>query len=113
MLKRFFGRIHESFALAAIFAGSIALHVAWIDHLFISRSESFAQWVTLNPSVGPISGLYIDVIASFFVALLLAAGVWRGRDVSAWRERIFLFFIVSIVVFMVMTLPFVYGFAVT
>ncbi|NQV90702.1 hypothetical protein HQ487_04860 [Candidatus Uhrbacteria bacterium] len=112
MLKFFKNRVHESFALAAVLAGSIALHVAWIDNLLVSRSSIFAEWVTLNPEIGPISGIYVDVIGAFFVSLLLSAGVWKGRDVSHWKDRVFWFFIVSIVVFLLMTLPFIYGFAV-
>lgn len=113
MLRFFRDRVHESFALAAILAGSVALHVAWIDNLLISRSSTIADWVTLNPDLGPISGLYIDVLGAYFVSLLVAAALWRGRDVSHWRDRVYWFFIASVVVFLLMTLPFVYGFAVT
>ena len=112
MLRFFRERIHESFALAAVFAGSVALHVAWIDNLLITRSITVAQMITLNPDIGPISGLYIDVLGAYFTSLLIAAALWRGRDVSHWRERVFWFFIFSIITFLVMTLPFVYGFAV-
>lgn len=112
MFPFFKKRIHESFALAAVLAGAVALHVAWIDNLLVSRSTTIAQWVMLNSEIGPISGMYVDTIGAFFVALLLAAGVWSGRDVSEWRDRVFWFFIVSIVVFLLMTMPFVYGFAV-
>lgn len=112
MFGLFRDRIHESFALAAVLAASVALHVAWIDNLLITRSREIAQMVTLNPAIGPISGLYIDVFGAYFVALLLAAALWRGRDVSHWRDRVFWFFILSLVVFFLMTLPFIYGFAV-
>ena len=105
-------RIRESLALSAVFAGSVALHAAWIDHLLITRSEVIADWITVNPDIGPISGLYVDVLASFFVALLLALFFWKGKDVRAWQDRIFWFFVMSVVIFLVMTLPFVYGFAV-
>lgn len=112
MLKFFRKRVHESFALAAIFAGSVALHVAWIDNLLISKSPQIREWVTLNPDIGPISGLYIDTLGAFFVTLLLAAAIWQGRDVAHWRERVFWFFVLSIIIFILMTLPFVYGFVI-
>ena len=112
MLRLFHDRIHESFALAAVMAASVALHVAWMDNLLITKSKTIAQWVTLNPDIGPISGLYIDVLGAYFVSLLIFAALWRGRDVSHWRERVFWFFITSIIIFLLMTLPFVYGFAV-
>lgn len=94
-------------------AGSVALHVAWIDNLLITRSQTIARWVTLNPDIGPISGLYVDVFGAYFTTLLLATAIWRGRDVSHWRDRVFWFLMVSIIIFLLMTLPFVYGFAVT
>lgn len=112
MFNLFRNRIHESFALAAVLAGAVALHVAWIDNLLITRSESIRAWVTLNPDIGPISGLYVDALGAYFTTLLIAAAMWRGKDVSHWRDRVFWFFIVSIVVFLLMTLPFIYGFAV-
>lgn len=105
-------RVRESVALSAVFAGSIALHVAWIDHLLIRKSDVVRAWITLNPEIGPISGLYVDVLGAFFVAFLLGLAFWRGKDVRGWQERIFWFFISSVVIFILMTMPFVYGFAV-
>ncbi len=113
MFHFFRNRIHESLALSALFAGSVALHVAWIDNLLITRSVFIREFITLNPDIGPISGLYVDTLGAFFVSFLLAAFFWRGRDVSHWRDRVFWFFVTSIVVFLLMTLPFVYGFAVS
>jgi hypothetical protein len=112
MQRLFAKRVHESFALAAILAAAVALHTAWIDNLLISRSQTIAQWVTLNPDIGPISGLYVDVLGAYFTTLLIAAALWRGRDVSHWRDQVFWFFSGSLVIFLLMTLPFVYGFAV-
>lgn len=113
MFNLFRNRIHESLALAALFAGAVALHVAWIDNLLITRSQLIREFITLNPDIGPISGLYVDTLGAFFVAFLLAAFFWRGRDVSHWRDRVFWFFVTSIVIFLLMTLPFVYGFAIS
>jgi len=113
MFHFFKERIHESFALASILAGSVALHVAWIDNLLITRSSSIRDWITLNPEIGPISGLYVDTLGAFFMTLLLATAFWRGKDVSHWRDRVFWFFVCSIVIFLLMTLPFVYGFVIS
>ena len=99
-------------ALSSIFAGGVALHVAWIDHLLITRSDVIADWITVNPEIGPISGLYVDVLGAFFVALLLALFFWKGKDVRHLQDRIFWFFVAAVVIFLVMTMPFVYGFAV-
>ncbi|MBI4438230.1 hypothetical protein HY631_04755 [Candidatus Uhrbacteria bacterium] len=113
MFHFFRNRIHESLALCALFSGAVALHVAWIDNLLITRSRVFAEFITLNPDVGPVSGLYVDTLGAFFMTFLLAASVWRGKDVSHWRDRVFWFFIASILLFLLMTLPFVYGFVVS
>ncbi len=72
MMHLFRGRIHESLALCALFAGSVALNVAWIDNLLLTRSAVIRDWMTLNPAIGPISGLYLDTFGVFFTALLYA-----------------------------------------
>ncbi len=113
MARHFNDRIHESLALAAIFAGGVALNVAWIDNLLVSRSVIMASWMNLNPEIGPISGLYVDTLGAFFVTYLIAAALWRGKDLAHWRDRVFWFFVVSIVLFIIMTLPFIYGFVVS
>lgn len=112
MPRHFNDRIHESLATAALLAGGVALNVAWIDNLLITRSDIIASWITINPDIGPISGLYIDTLGAFFVTYLFAAAVWRAKDVSHWRSRVFWFFFTSVVIFILLTLPFVYGFAV-
>lgn len=109
----FASRIHESCALASLLAGSVALHIAWMDNLLIHRSRFVRDILTLNPDIGPISGLYLDTLGAFFVLLIILTAFWRGKDVSHWRERVFWFFILSIAIFLLMTLPFVYGFAIS
>ena len=113
MFHFFHNRIHEPLALAALFAGSVALHVAWIDNLLLTRSVLIRDWMTLNPDIGPISGLYLDTLGAFLTTFLIACAIWRGRDVAHWRERVFWFFAGSVIVFMFMTLPFVYGFVIS
>lgn len=112
MFHLFRNRIHESLALSSIFAASVALHVAWIDNFLITRSITIRDWITLNPDIGPISGLYVDAIGAYFFAFLLSAAFWRGKDVSHFQERVFWFFACSIILFLIMTLPFVYGFVI-
>jgi hypothetical protein len=106
-------RIHESLAIAALLAGGVALNVAWIDNLLITRSDVIASWITINPAIGPISGLYVDTLGAFFVTYLFAAAIWRGKDVSHWRGQVFWFFFASVVAFIILTLPFVFGFVVS
>lgn len=112
MFYFFRNRIHESLALSALFAGAVALHVAWIDNLLITRSPIIRDWMILIPDVGSISGLYLDTLGAFFTTFLIAAAIWRGKDVAHWRDRVFWFFVVSIIAFLLMTLPFVYGFVI-
>jgi hypothetical protein len=110
MFHFFHKRIHESVAFSAVLACAIALNVAWIDNLLISRVLFFRNFLTLNENIGPISGLYVVTAGSFFVSFFLAFVVWRGRDLAHWRSRIFWFFIASIIIFLLMSLPFVYDF---
>jgi uncharacterized membrane protein len=112
MFHFFRNRIHESLALAAMFAGAVALNVAWIDNLLITRSPVIRDWMTLNTDIGSISGLYLDTLGAFFTTFLIVAVIWRGRDITHWRERVFWFFVASIIIFLLMTLPFVYGFVI-
>ncbi|MEK7452225.1 MAG: hypothetical protein AAB664_02710 [Patescibacteria group bacterium] len=106
-------RFHESVALAALFAASITLHVAWISNLLVARVPFFQQWFTLAPSVGPVSGLYAKSLFSFLVIFFCAAWYWRGKDCSHARKHLFQFFLISLLTFFLMTLPFVYQFSVT
>ena len=111
MFQRLFKpRVHESVALAAIFAASVTLHVAWIVNLLVHRSETVWNWFLLDPDLGPISGMYTKTLITFFVIFVISSLLWRGRDCSHSRDRVFWFLVISIVMFLVMTLPFVYEF---
>ncbi len=110
MFGLFKKRVHESVALAAVFAASVTLHIAWIVNLVVHRSETVWEWFLLSEEIGPISGMYTKTLLSFFGILLVSWLFWRGRDCSHWRSRVFWFFIMSLIVFLLMTLPFVYEF---
>ena len=104
-------RFHESIALATVFAASVTLHVAWISNLLVAQVPLFQQWASVVPSIGPISGLYLKAVLVFIIVSILSVLYLRGKDCSMHRKSILFFFIASIVVFLVMTIPFVYSFS--
>ncbi len=105
-------RFHESIALAALFAASVTLHIAWISNLLVARVPFFRIWFSVVPSIGPVSGLYLKSLLVFLVLFVGGSFYWRGKDCSHLRKHIFHFFLFSIVAFFIMTLPFVYQFSV-
>lgn len=105
-------RFHESIACAALLAASITLHVMWIVNLLVVRIPFIAQLYSIIPSVGPISGMYLKAIATFVLVFLIAGWYWRGKDCSHHRRSLLTFFLLSTLIFFVMTLPFVYSFSV-
>ncbi len=111
-MRSFFSRIHESVALAAIFALSVTLHVAWLANLLAHKIPLVRAWFTVSADIGPVSGMYLFTLIVFVLFFGLGVLAWKGKDCSHWRERILWFFMVSLVVFFVMTLPIVYDFGV-
>ena len=109
---RFFFKphIHESFALAVEVAAGVTLIAAWIAQFLVFRVDSIRNAFIVSRALGPLSGLYLLSAALFSFIFLLMALWWRGRDVSHVRKHVFHFFLVAVVSFAVMTLPFVYGF---
>ncbi len=112
MFGLFKSRVHESVAIAAVFAASVTMHIAWIVNLVVHRSEMAWEWFLLSEEIGPISGMYTKTFLSFFGIFLVAWLFWRGRDCSHWRLRVFWFFVMSIIIFLFMTLPIIYEFRV-
>ena len=108
--KIFKKRIHEPIALSAIFATSVSLHIAWITNLAVARSETAYSLYSISGSVGPVSGLYLQTFVVFLVVFGLSTFFLAGRDVSHWRERVFWFLVLSIGIFLIMTMPFIFGF---
>ncbi|MBT5808288.1 hypothetical protein HOI18_03370 [Candidatus Uhrbacteria bacterium] len=111
MFKKLFKpRVHESVAIAALFSASITLNVAWIINLLVHRSDRVWAWFEMSERIGPISGMYTKTLLSFFCVMFVTWMFCRGKDCSHQREGVFWFFVASIVLFLVMTLPFVYEF---
>lgn len=104
-------RIHEPIALAALFACSVTLHVAWIANLVLVRIPSLAESLVRVPEFGPISGLYILIVGAYLVLFILTAFWFRGRDCTSAREGVFWLFVSSVVAFTLLTLPSVYAFS--
>lgn len=93
---------NESVAVSALMAGAASLHAAWIANL---------GWFRFYAS-GSSMPLYVFVAATYAVSFALAYAYARGRDASALRDQAFHSFVVAIVIFVAMTLPIVYRFAV-
>jgi hypothetical protein len=103
-------RIHESVALAGLTAVSAALHMGWLIHFILFRSSAVLGWFLLDESVGPISGIYLMTLLMFVLVFVLSVLWFRGRDCTDFRDRVFWFFIVSLILFAILTFPPVYGF---
>ena len=114
MFHLFFkNRFHESIACAGLFAASLTLQVIWISHLLIIRVPRIAEFFTLWSEIGPISGLYAKALFSFTILFIASAWFWRGKDCAHHRKQLVHFFLISTLICFIMTLPFVYGFAIT
>lgn len=113
MFHFFKPRVHESVALSIFLASAVTLQIAWMANWLVYRSVWMRQIMTLNSSMGPISGLYLKSLIAFVLLLGLFTLYFRGKDVSAWRERIVWFFCISVLMFVVLTLPPVFEFSVS
>lgn len=111
-MKFFKKRIHESVGFAAMFAVGLTLNVAWILNFLVYRIDAIKEMFILQESVGLISGLYLSTLVSFFVLFGISLLYFKGKDVSHHRDGILWFFIVSVLIFFIMTIPAVYEFSV-
>lgn len=105
-------RFHESIACAVLLAGSVTLHAMWIVNLFAMRLPYFRERLSLLPSVGPLSGMYLKAVGVFVLVFLVSGWYWRGKDCSHQRLHLLKIFLFSTLTFFVMTLPFVYSFSI-
>lgn len=101
MIKWFRSRVHEAVAVAALIAASVSLHAAWIGNLVWFRMAK----------VDVLGALYLFVACVYVIIFALAFAWCRDHDLSDLRDRAYHFFLVSIVIFVALTLPIVYGFA--
>lgn len=113
MFSFFHKRIHESVALAALLSASLTLQTAWIANLLVHRVEWVRDKFTLVESLGPISGMYLRSVVAYLLLFGIFILIFRGKDCAHWRERAFWFFLISILMFLILTLPVVYQFAIT
>ncbi len=109
-MKFFQKRIHESVAFSALFATGLTLNIAWISNFLVYRIDLIRELFTLKESVGPISGLYLKTLVSFFIIFGISLLFLKGKDVSHNRDGILWFLMISVVLFLIMTMPIVYEF---
>ncbi len=109
----FHKRIHESLAISAFLSAALTLQGAWMANLLVNRSEWFREQFTLIASVGPIFGLYLKSVVGYLLLFGIFVLIFRARDCSHWRDRVFWFFLISIAMFLVLTLPIVYEFSIS
>ncbi len=103
-------RIHEPIALAVLAGAAASLHVLWIANVLIARVRPVAEALNVLPELGPVSGLSVIGLAAYVIVFIFVAFWFRGRDCMSARDRVFWFFVSSVIAFASLTLPFVSGF---
>lgn len=118
MFRSFFRRTHESLAVAAILAVSVTLHALWMVHLLFLRGISSASFVVdVVVSRGWVQdrlfAIYVLLAVVYLCVFTGTVFFFRGRDCSHMRDRVLWFFLVSLIVYLLMTLPHIAGFKLT
>ncbi|HBR81106.1 MAG: hypothetical protein UX09_C0060G0009 [Candidatus Uhrbacteria bacterium GW2011_GWE2_45_35] len=101
-------RIHESLSLAAVLSAAISLHALWIVNLLIGRYPDLTVYFDLASGLGIICGLYLFGLVVFFFSLGTIAVFYKDKDCSHHRLNVFLFLLVSLIIYVIMTVPVVY-----
>ena len=109
MRLHFHNRIHESVGVSAILALSVALNLSWIGNLALTRSQVAIDALTISPKLGAVSGLYLLFVLSYVFAFWAALAFLHGRDCTRYRDGSFWVFVASVIAFLLLTLPFLYG----
>jgi len=102
-------RIHESMAFAAVLAAAISLHAIWIANLLIIRYSAVAKWFTLAPELGAVTGLYLLGAVVFFLSFGTITIFYHEKDCSHHRTSIFIFLIISLLIYLFATCPVISG----
>lgn len=103
-------RVHESVVLSGLIATALTLHAMWLAHFILFRTPTLAPLFELSSEMGVISGLYALGASVYVISFLLSLAWWRGKDCSDARDRVFWFFVVSVIMYLILTFPLVYGF---
>ena len=74
------------------------------------RAPELFDRLYLNEALGPISIVYLLSLGVGLPSFLLFCFFLRGRDCTDLRDRAFWFFVVSLILFVILTFPPVYGF---
>lgn len=105
-------RIPESVALSTVAAASLALHAGWIAYVLTVRSEAARGVFEMQAPFGIAGGLHLFSMSVFLILSGLGIVLFKGKDCSKYRDHIFWFFLISIVVYLLMTIPGVARFSV-
>lgn len=104
-------RIHESIAIAAVIAAAVVLHGLWITNLLLIRSTLVSGFFHGASEKSAVPSLYLFGLLLFLTIWWILVLVFKGRDCSDYREGALWFFVISAIVFFVMTVPVVVGFS--
>ena len=97
-------RLHEPFVFAACLSTALSLHLVLITNLFESRSDVLRLVFSLS-HIGSITGLFFACFLFWLSCFSLCLVFFRGRDLSSFRLDICRFFMVSVIIYLVMTFP--------
>ena len=102
-------KTNEHYGVAVLLSTSLTLHIVWILSLMATRSEEFERFLATGHNAGVFSGLYGLGFAFFLLSFFLIASWFKSKDCSHIRVKIFHFFLLSIIVFSIMSFPLFYG----
>jgi hypothetical protein len=106
-------RVPESVALSIVGAASLALHAGWISYVLAVRSDVVRSFFEMRAPFGLAGGLHLFTASVFLVFVGLGVALFKGKDCSEYRDHVFWFFLASIVMYLLMTVPGIAQFSLT